>query len=693
VFDSFDSGDFTQLQHREPELDPAGAGWTVVSGTWQIWEAQTSEQSGVFDHAAQDRFAVIDTGVDEYEMDVEVEWDGGRVGVLFGGQASGPEDAGRNGFLFWRDGNRLKLGKLIGGVYFPLNQAPVSWPKGARRTMEVAVEDGEARLSLNGQAVFEFSDPDLAFATWAGIFQRGRNDERFENFTITMPEGVEPPDLSAPLDIAAMDDLEVSVGETAHVPVTLTGPADPVPTVSATALPHPGGAVAVSDTFSGDGPEVALPGAVWRLVRAGHGPTIASGALELPSGGDGGDQRFVINTRYTDVTVSAEASAPSGRFGLVARHDGSADDLNWVMGWMDIGAQRLLIGRRLNGEFQLLAIRPFAWAADETHQMSLTVRGSQVELAVDGDVKLTASGSVLPSGAHAGVFFGHSLDAAQFDDFQVAVHGLPAFMSLEPALGGDYELVISPLAHDYGEYSVTVNAAAGGEPASENLILTVPQPVDDTLEVPLGSLFLRGDAATDGDRLALTTDELWQGGAAWVVTPQQVAGGFTAAFTFALGLGSGTVGADGLAFVVQRSPVGVEAIGLPGAGLGYELIENSLAVEFDTWPNAEGGEGGAHIAVHSGGTGPNGPSAAERIAFSEFPAISANTVHTMRIVYEPGLMLVYLDDLVTPALEVALDLSALLDLPGGEAFIGFTAASGGVSQSHSVLSFHFKPAD
>jgi hypothetical protein len=430
-------------------------------------------------------------------------------------------------------------------------------------------------------------------------------------------------------------------------------------------------------------------------VRPGDAASVANGVLEMPSGGDGGDQRLVINTRYPDVTVSALASAPSGRVGLVARHDGSTDDLNWVMGWADIDTQHLLIGRSLNGEFRLLAIVPFAWAAGESHLLSLTVQDTQIELAVDGDVKLAVSEAGLPSGAHAGVFAGHSPDAAQFDDFQADAHGLPSFMSLEPLPGGDYELIISPLAHDYGQYNVTVNAEMGGESASESFTLTVPQPVVaiDGPEIPLDSLFLRGDATMENGMLSLTPDELWQGGAAWVVTPQQVAGGFTATFTFELSRDSGPSGADGLAFVIQRSPVGVEAIGLPGAGLGYELIENSLAIEFDTWPNAEGGESGVHSAIQSGGTGPNGPWAADRIASAGIAELSSNTVHTARIVYEPGLVRVYLDDLTTPALEVALDLSDLLDLPDGEAFVGFTAASGGVSQSHSVLSFRFKPAD
>ena len=44
-----------------------------------------------------------------------------------------------------------------------------------------------------------------------------------------------------------------------------------------------------------------------------------------------------------------------------------------------------------------------------------------------------------------------------------------------------------------------------------------------------------------------------------------------------------TAGGDGFAFVLHRDPSGSAALGTNGRGLGYEGIENSLAVEFDTW--------------------------------------------------------------------------------------------------------------
>jgi hypothetical protein len=56
-------------------------------------------------------------------------------------------------------------------------------------------------------------------------------------------------------------------------------------------------------------------------------------------------------------------------------------------------------------------------------------------------------------------------------------------------------------------------------------------------------------------------------------------------FVMRIGGGAGEMGTDGMAFVVQSSPMGAKAIGIGGGGLGYETVTPSLAVEFDTFQN------------------------------------------------------------------------------------------------------------
>ena len=480
VFDSFDSPDSALLQDRSPEIDPAGQGWTPVSGLWQIWKAQASEQSGVFGPEPLNRFAVIDTGVDEYELEASVEWDGGRVGVMFGGRVTSAEDAGRNGFLFFRNGDRIEVGRLIGGVYFRIDTSDdFNWTAGQRRTLKVTVEDGEAELSLNDSELFTFTDPALRYSTWAGLFQRGQNDERFNDFTVTLPEGVDPPPDPA---VGPIANVEMRAGETLIVPVPIIGPVSFKPELraSATRLPD---RLAVFDSFSspagadvlltGREPDLGLPGAVWTQVRPGLEATVDGGALMLPIGGDGGDQRVVIETGYADVEVSAVVTAELGRAGLVARHDGSLDDANWLMGWVDTESGLLFLGQKLSGEFRLLRYAPFSWASGETRAMSMTVTGTDVTLSVDGLEILAATVAAELSGTHAGLFARSFLTVGIFDDFRVAGLGLPNFISLEDDPSSGPSLRIAPHQQNAGSYEVVVDGEQANWSVTTSFMLTV----------------------------------------------------------------------------------------------------------------------------------------------------------------------------------------------------------------------------
>lgn len=49
-------------------------------------------------------------------------------------------------------------------------------------------------------------------------------------------------------------------------------------------------------------------------------------------------------------------------------------------------------------------------------------------------------------------------------------------------------------------------------------------------------------------------------------------------------------GGDGFAFVMHSDPNDTRALGGLGSSMGYGGLRNSLAVEFDTWFNAEDGD-------------------------------------------------------------------------------------------------------
>ena len=109
-----------------------------------------------------------------------------------------------------------------------------------------------------------------------------------------------------------------------------------------------------------------------------------------------------------------------------------------------------------------------------------------------------------------------------------------------------------------------------------------------------------GSAHKEGDRIILTPNERGQRGAFWSNEKVDLTKNFTVKAK--LYLGNRPQGADGIAFVIQNSPEGRNALGMGGGGLGYRGITNSFAVEFDTWRNP-GEINGNHIGFDINGRG------------------------------------------------------------------------------------------
>jgi len=202
-----------------------------------------------------------------------------------------------------------------------------------------------------------------------------------------------------------------------------------------------------------------------------------------------------------------------------------------------------------------------------------------------------------------------------------------------------------------------------------------------------------------------------QVGAAYHAQPVRVARGFDTRFRFQLSAFSGG-GADGLTFVVHADPRGLAALGSTGGEMGYgaavgapvgTAIANSLVVELDTWfSSAEGDLSDNTISVHTNGPWDNDNDELYSLA-QVIPAanLSDGAVHELRVQVAGGLLNVYLDDLNNPLISTPYDVEAggpwagggasqgLTLQPGGLAFVGFTAATGGAWEHHDVLSWSF----
>jgi hypothetical protein len=210
-------------------------------------------------------------------------------------------------------------------------------------------------------------------------------------------------------------------------------------------------------------------------------------------------------------------------------------------------------------------------------------------------------------------------------------------------------------------------------------------------------LSLVGDASiTVDNRLRLTPAVGGQEGAAWYTAAMQFVGlSFETSFQFQMTENFDPPGgSDGLVFIIQNHAPTYLAGG--GGTLGYDLLPNSLAIEFDTFQNSEVNDPSpSHISIHTNGTGLNGWSESLSLgSYSTMPALLDDAaIHTVTISYSPGTLAVYLDDMVTPKLTVAVDVAELLNLDAGTAWVGFTATTGGGWQNHDVLNWTYTVLD
>ena len=223
---------------------------------------------------------------------------------------------------------------------------------------------------------------------------------------------------------------------------------------------------------------------------------------------------------------------------------------------------------------------------------------------------------------------------------------------------------------------------------------------------------LNGDARYKEDYLRLTESQFRKQGNCWYHKPVNVATGFETIFKFRIPDGDqGTCdpdgslpGADGFAFIIQNSEDGLSATGDTDWGIGYDGIENSLAIEFDLYQNDEPilDPNGNHVAVQTNRKGPNTSMHTFSNCLSMRDDIMTikpdGTVYYAKIDYnrEPETLRIYLsedgnfDELAMAVPNVRLH--EIIDLhEDSKAFIGFTASTGNAWEAHDILEWEFCP--
>lgn len=160
-------------------------------------------------------------------------------------------------------------------------------------------------------------------------------------------------------------------------------------------------------------------------------------------------------------------------------------------------------------------------------------------------------------------------------------------------------------------------------------------------------------------RLRLTASQPRQVASAWYAEPLPVLQGFETRFTFQLTDQSKrcfdvkdqnfgvrhyrtcTVhGGDGFAFVIHSHPNKTSAVGALNATskqrshLGFEGIQNALAIEFDTWFNTEHADTFYdHVTIYSNGQSENTVLESARLSATVLHDIADGRIHSVKIRY------------------------------------------------------------
>jgi gliding motility-associated-like protein len=186
------------------------------------------------------------------------------------------------------------------------------------------------------------------------------------------------------------------------------------------------------------------------------------------------------------------------------------------------------------------------------------------------------------------------------------------------------------------------------------------------------------------DCYQLTAPRAWQNGAVWYQTPLRLTESFSLEFT--VNLGADAYGADGVVLVLQT--VGNRALGEAGQGIGFKGFRPSLGVEFDTYQNLDEADPVMdHVALVRDGISNhnlNGGFARPVQLSTVSPNAKDGRDHRVRVSYNaPARRLdVYVD--CTLRISQAIDLAKDVFSGTTEVFWGFTSATGGATNTHTV---------
>jgi len=189
---------------------------------------------------------------------------------------------------------------------------------------------------------------------------------------------------------------------------------------------------------------------------------------------------------------------------------------------------------------------------------------------------------------------------------------------------------------------------------------------------------LNGGAELTNSVFTLTDGGFGQARSAWYLFRQDI-NSFEASFEYTAV--SNNFMADGITFVLQNDPAGINALGGAGGSLGYSGISPSMALLLNIYPGAPGGPG---IQL-----GVNGSAQGSYLNTSPVSLTSEDPIK-VGLFYVNGDLTVTLSNLVS---SLSYTTNFTIDIPlavgANQAWVGFTAATGGDTATQIVSNFIF----
>ena len=227
---------------------------------------------------------------------------------------------------------------------------------------------------------------------------------------------------------------------------------------------------------------------------------------------------------------------------------------------------------------------------------------------------------------------------------------------------------------------------------------------------------LNGNASMDNSSVNICSNGEFYTGSVWRSQDIPVSAGFTSTWEFSIDSSDGgkypdasEPGADGITFLIQNATNTTNAIGSYGSGIGYEGIDNALAVEIDLFTNDSYQNddkldpNGNHLAIM--GTTPKTTlkslhSPKYQIwSTTSIPVIKSNgTKYYAKVEYDATKKTfdAWVNETSTfgePNIHLSnFNIKSYLSLINGtNAYVGFTSSTGSAFQNHKLHNWYFCP--